>query len=119
MSKANATEREPDNIYFDGSVVSYDIVRDGHKATLGIIESGFVGEFPTDDGGENITLYDDVDDAGLSITVVNANGDIEQSRVLAKKGDSISALGGTTLQIVTTTAPASYVCVYPSKPVTE
>ncbi|GEM_PF-5921681 len=113
------TDREPDNSYFDGQVTSYEGAVEGPsgqlRATLGTIQPGFKGEFPVADGGEEITLAEDANDGGLSIEVIDSKGAVEQSHVLTREGDRLSAPSGKTMKVSTSGAVVRYLCVYPGQ----
>lgn len=106
------TNREPDNTYFDGQVMSYEFAVNGNRATLGVIQPGFKGIFPVAEGGEVITLVSDVQDAGLAIEIIDAEGKVEESRVLTHEGEHISAAEGKQMKLSTSGAVIKYVSVY-------
>ncbi len=111
------TRGGPDNPYFDGQVVSYNFTADGYEARLGIIQPGFEGTFPADEGGENITLIDPKEGSQLTIEVIGKDGNVETSHSLVEEGDALSVPGGRQMKVSTAGAVVRYVCVYPGRPV--
>ena len=118
-------DREPDNAYFDHTAFSWNgvVVDDdgqSHKARLGYLTEGFQEDFPADKGGELITLIDPVEGDELRVDILDQDGEIATTKVLAERGDNIFVEEGKMLRATT---PASlvnryveYVCEYPGQP---
>jgi hypothetical protein len=121
LNRFSVTDREPDNSYFEGQVTSYEGTVDSPegelRATLGTVQPGFKGQFPVADGGEDITLAENANDGGLAIEVIDGQGNVEQSHVLTREGDRLSAAAGKTMKISTSGAVVRYLCVYPGQPI--
>lgn len=110
------TDQPPDNVYFDGDVVSWNFTVDGLKATLGFIRPGFDGTFPVGEGGEKITLVNPGEGTGLNILVLD--GDKPLGAVFLNENvDTNFVQGGRNIRVVARgDKVVEYVCVYPGQP---
>ncbi|MDP4000037.1 MAG: pyrimidine/purine nucleoside phosphorylase [bacterium] len=113
------TRQHPDNVYFDGDVISWEYrTPDGTRATLGIVQPGFKEVFKTDEGGENIRLYDSDGTQSLRIWELKPTPGGDQVVMMQHLlGDETEAEipGGIYIQVKTPEdqGPVAYVCEYP------
>lgn len=112
------TRQHPDNVYFDGDVISWEYrTPDGIRATLGIVQPGFEEVFKTDEGGENIRLYDPDGKQSLSIWELKhtSGGTRVLMTHLLRDETEAEIPGGIYIRVETPKdqGPVAYVCEYP------
>ncbi len=107
----------PNNIYFDGHVVSWSAVigSSGFAATYGIIEPMFQTVFTASESGEILSLAQDSGPLAIKFEI-GANGKTKTVEIeLAQPGDAVHIPGGIAFEVESKDDAVTYVCEYPGK----